>query len=407
MQGIVPTRIFLFISGLIIVPLATIAVILFARGYRPTDTGKLTPTGLLVAKSTPDSAQLIVNGDIKSATNTTLNLSPGSYTIEIKKDGFFPWKKQLAIQAEIVTRATAWLFPSVPSLKAITSSGAFKPSFSPDGTKVAYIVSDNTQSNIYTLDLNESPLGLLNRDPKLISNLNFQISNLLWSPDSREIVAVATAGSQLIDLASSQTRPVSDNLTSLQNTWKQRLKLLQDQQLDTLPDKIEALLATSSANLVLSPKEDKLIYTATASAILPNELIKALPGSSTQPQERSLVPGHVYLYDLEEDRNFRIDSISLPTPTLPQKPLRPTSLALSTDVNGGWRWFPTSNHIYRLEGNRIVIKEYDNQNQTIVYAGPLNDNFVAPYPSGKQILILTNLTPNVTTISNLYAISLK
>ena len=182
MRNPVTLRILLFLTGLILVPSLTYLVILFARGYRPSSFSQtFQPTGLLVATSVPDGAQIYVNGRLLSATNTTANLPPGDYTVEIKKASFSPWLKHLKVEAEIVTRASATLFPSIPSLKAITETGASSPTLSPDGSKIIF----TNQDKLYILDLNESPLGLISREPKLLSPLNHQPSTILWSPDSR------------------------------------------------------------------------------------------------------------------------------------------------------------------------------------------------------------------------------
>src|SRR3989338_5410669 len=124
-------RIILFLSGLIFGPVVTVLVIYFARGYRPDfTTGQIQPTGLPVAHPYPDGAQVYLNGSLKSATNSTLNLPPGTYQVQIKKDGYHSWQKKLLVEAEVVTRATAVLFPSTPTLKAITTTGATLPALS-------------------------------------------------------------------------------------------------------------------------------------------------------------------------------------------------------------------------------------------------------------------------------------
>ena len=134
------TRILLFLLSLILVPTVTVAVILFARGYRfSLKQQTFQATGLLSATSLPTGASIYVNGELKSATDTTLNLVPGTYQIKIKKEGFNVWEKQLNIEPEVVTRASPLVFPSVPSLKAVTFSGASLPSVSDDGSKVAYL----------------------------------------------------------------------------------------------------------------------------------------------------------------------------------------------------------------------------------------------------------------------------
>jgi hypothetical protein len=433
MQDIVKVRFLLFILGLIIVPIATVLVVLFAKGYRPDlKKGEITVTGLLVANSYPEGAQVFINDKLSSATNTTINLNPGDYTVEIKKEGYHLWVKQLKIQPEIVTRATAVLFPSVPTLKPITSAGAAHPVLSPDGTKAAFLSPDNMQ--LYTLDLTESPLGLLNREAKLLAdfkNLKFKIENLIWSPDSRQILAyspgpdlTASSAAYLVDTSNQQTTNTSANITPIIDNWNLTQHTQELQKLSTLPVILQNILATSAANLVWSPQENKLLYTATASAVIPDQLIKPLAGSDTQPQERLLTPGHVYVYDLEEDRNFKIDEISLnPAPTaLPKRNTKklpvsaPASPSLSLDFiishKSGWNWFPTSAHLYKIDTDKITLVEYDGTNKTVVYEGPLVDKSAIPYPSAKQMLILADLSttpaPGSTSAEpNLYALTLR
>lgn len=377
MQPPVRLRLILFITSLVLTPLATILVIFFARGWRAhPQTGQIFPTGLLLAQSLPDAAQIYINGQLKSATPATLNLPPGQYQVEIKKDGFIPWSKTLLLEAEIVTKAAPWLFPSVPSLKAVTTTGASLPTLSPDGSKVAFV----SQSKLYSLDLTESPLGLINREPKLISNLKFQISKLAWSPDSHQLLLSSSSSAYLVDLSPPQLPRQIDIIPLLAN-WKNQQLLLEKQQIASLPEQLRLLLATASARLSWSPDEKKLLYTATASASLPDHLKKPLPGSSTQPQSRLLQPGQTYVYDSVEDRNFRLGPAS-------------------------FIWHSSSSHLIQVV-SQITIIEYDGTNPALVYPGPLAAPFAAPYPSGKQLLILTNLNPATSPLPNLYALGLR
>jgi hypothetical protein len=420
MQDVVKTRLFLFLMGLVIVPVLTVLLILFAKGYRPDiEKREIRVTGILAIQSHPENSSISLNGKpLTTVTDTSLNLDPGQYEVEVSKEGYITWKKTLAVQPEIVTSITATLFPSVPTLKPITSLGATTPSLSPDGSKVAYVSLTNRRE-IYTLDLNESPLGLLNRESRLLTTLPGDTKNqswkLSWSPDSRQVLAITSANSAaspsayLIDSGNQQITNVSATLARTLDGWKQRQKIEYLQKFSTLPDKLKELLATCSADLSWSPKENRLMYTATASASLPDQVKPQLPGSSTQPQSRDLTPGSVYVYDFEEDRNFKIDQIP-PTPT-PKKGKSATVQCVMCDINANWRWFPTSAHLYRVEGNKIVIIEYDRQNPTTVYTGPLAETTVFPYPSGKQMLIITNLnttpTPELPSLPNLYALNLK
>lgn len=414
MQDVVKARIFFFLAGIIIVPIATIFLIMFARGFRPDfEKKEFLSTGLLVAHSYPESAQVYIDGQLKTATDATLNLPPGQYLVEIKKEGFQPWKKSLIVEPEVVTRATATLFPTVPSLKQITIDGASLPTLSPDGSKVAYTSPD--AKKLYILDLNESPLGLINRDPKLLTTTSASVTQLQWSPDSRQLLAQsksASGSSILVDISSQQTRNASANLSALLASWQTTIQARNLQKFSSLPLPLQAFLATASADLDWSPRENKLLYTATASAQLPDKIIKQLPGSSTQAQERLLVPGSVYVYDLEEDRNFKVGSVVKPTPT--PKNIKKASISYqltANSSNASLHWLPTSSHLIRIDTDKITIFEYDGQNPTIVYAGPMAEKIAIPYPSAKQMLLFTNLVttpiPGQLSIPNLYALTLR
>ncbi len=424
MPNIVRTRLLSFVAGLIVVPICTVLVVLFAKGYRPNlQNGQITVTGILSTHTYPENSQIWINGvQTSSITNSNLNLPPGDYLVEFKKEGYQSWKKDLKIEREIVTTATAVLFPSVPSLKPVSTQTATHVTLSPDGTKVAFISKNN---QIHTLDITESPLGTFTRESRLSGSLPLSLPAstlaLIWSPDSRHILVTdiqskpSSPSAYLIDPANQQVAPATNSLSYLLQDWQSREKAQDLQKFNTLPPILKNVLATSSADIVWAPRENKILYTATASATLPDQIKKPLPGSSTQNQTRSLVPGHTYVYDLEEDRNFFISLTPLPTPSpAAKKPVKTTKslpLSIPSGHPSGWAWFPTSSHLYRIENNRVIIIEYDSQNQTTIYSGPLFENTAIPYTSGKQMLLLTSFetTPAASTSAtpNLYALTLR
>src|SRR3989339_1043694 len=133
-------RVFLtFLSACIILG-GTYLVIQLAKGYRPSRQGVVKGTGLLAANSFPNGAQVFLNGKLTTATDNTLNMEPGEYEIEIKKDGYASWKKLMHIEKELVTQTNATLFPIAPSLTPLTLTGSMNISPSPDGQKIAFYV---------------------------------------------------------------------------------------------------------------------------------------------------------------------------------------------------------------------------------------------------------------------------
>jgi hypothetical protein len=413
-------RIVIFLSVFFGIAVVAFFLSKIASGYRLDLTNRsLRPTGLLVINSLPNQATIMLNGkQVKGKTNTTLSLTPNEYQLEIKKDGFTSWSKKLLIEKELMVKTDAYLFPTYPDLKALTFTGAANPVMSPDGKKVVFAVdSENENDGLWILDLGERPLGL-SRDPRQIiqsapRGRDFAKAESQWSPDSKQILitlvktpatakikaveenfllnaAVLNPNTQLID--------ITDQKESLLKEWQQEFEILQKDKLSQLPEELTSLLENAVSNITFSPDETKILYTATASASITKEIIPPLPGASTQPEQRDLEPGKIYIYDFKEDRNFALD--------LPEE----------TKIIGNWQikeknnnpkitWFPTSKHLFLIQKDKISIMEYDNTNHLDLYSGPFEDSFAFTFPSGNRLLILTSLSKDAPP--NLYSITLR
>lgn len=392
-------RSIVFSAVFLAVAVGAFLLIRLAQGYRPDiSTRTLLPSGLLVATSTPDGAQLYIDERLKSATNTTLNLSPGEYEVEIKKDGYTSWKKTLTIKKELVTKTDAYLFPTFPNFQSLTFTGAQDPVLSPDGQKVVFAVSESSvdKNGLWVLDLGDRPLGLP-RDPRKIvasapGGRDFSTAELEWSADSKQILATLTILDEKENflLEVNQLNPatrlidVTNQLDSIRADWQEEKELRFKAQSVKLPPTLLEILSDSAKNLEFSLDETKLLYTATASAQIPEELIPPLPAPNSQPENRNLEPGKIYVYDLKEDKNFYL---------------------MDENESKKLAWFPTSKHIFMVQEEKVTIVEYDGTNWVDVYTGPFENSFAFPFPAGNRILILTALGKD--TPPNLYAISLR
>src|SRR4030043_1252596 len=104
-------RVILFLITILTVGIAGFFISFYARGYKfNPKTLKFSPSGLLLIKSNPDGAQIFINGELKTITNVNLSLVPGTYDIDLKKDGYNSWTKRLTIEKEIVKEFEAHLF---------------------------------------------------------------------------------------------------------------------------------------------------------------------------------------------------------------------------------------------------------------------------------------------------------
>lgn len=391
----------------------------YAKGYRPSFSKKsLEGTGLLAANSYPRGATVFINDKLTTATDDTLNLPPGEYKVKIAKDGYIPWEKTLKLEPELVTQTNTRLFPSVPNLKPLTFTGVTNPVPSPDGEKIVFAVSDATadaKNGLYVLDLLDRPFSL-NSDPRQISRTSAKYdlvnAQLVWSPDSSQILTtlnqdqpneinILLSSASFNDLA--DFKDVTARLPVILKEWQDLQAKKVHEQLKTLPEPMQ-LIATASAKMVaFSPDEKKMLYVATASAQLADNLIPPLPAASTQTESRQIEPNNYYIYDLEEDKNFLI------APYIPDENTKP---GLKDVPKPGLNyspiiWYPDSNHVIMIASEKIIITEYDATNRQTVYAGPFAQNFIFPWPNGSRLIIMASLNGGSNLPPNLYSINLK
>lgn len=413
---------------LLFIILGTIAVILYGRGYRPDfRENKLKTTGLLSATSDPIGAQVFLDGKLKTATNNPLNIDPGWYTVTISKESYIPWQKRLRVQGEVVTRADAFLFPTNPSLSPITTVGIEKPSLSPDGTKIAYIIPlgqsgvSSQKAGLWVYDLVERTLGF-NRDPRQLGasspTFNFSNATLTWSPDSTQILADIGKTLRLYQTSrSGDFQDVSATYQIILRDWEEARLLKERQKLASFKQEIVDVATSSARIIAFSPDETKILYEATASATLPLAINPPLIGTNSTEEERTILPRKLYVYDSREDKNFFLmEKNELPQPAEPspspspqgkrQLQASPTSFAYN-HKNQSIYWFPTNRHLVLTLPGKIDIMEYDRTNWVTIYSGPFIDGFMAPWPNGSRIIILTTLNPGVASLPNLYTVNLR
>src|SRR3989338_6047718 len=396
-------RIFVFLITLAVVLSAGYLFSLIARGYRfDSKTFSLKPRGLFVITSSPNGAQVLINGKLESATNATISLPPDNYNIELKKEGFLTWKKSITIKKEEVTKIEVQLFPGAPSLSALTFTGAINPILASDKTKVAYGIptsekADTEKVGIWIMDLADLPIGF-SRDPRQITDRDQTNLSWTWSPDSREILVVTPektyyrleTGSKNLK---SQLLPLTEaKLAQTIEEWREEAGQEYTNSLKDLPDKLKEAL--KETKITLSPDKNKILYTAEFDLTLPDNIVSPLPGSSTQKE--------------------LMEKASSSTKTTPKSktqtknpPPAPREAASDVGQPTSISWFPTSTNIVIAEENKITIKEYDGTNSQTVYAGPYIAPHAIPFPNSSRLLILTNLGGGEKVVGNLYGVSLR
>lgn len=391
-------KIAFYVATAIFLITATTAVVLYGRGYNFNfGDGKIgiSRTGLLAVTSQPDGAGIYINGHLTSATNNAISLPPGEYEVKISKSGYSSWQKKIKIEKEVVSNAYALLIPTAPKLDNITQAGVNNPVLDPTRTKIAYTVSslDPRKNGIYILDMGLRPILTLQNSSMQIADDtidNFSRSLLSWSPDAKELVATISAGANaettylLKTTFNENPQDVTATLVSVGLVWNEQKANQDKSQLLGFKTKLQNLIKENFTILSWSEDETKILYTASQSANLPLMINPPLIGTNSTPQAREINKGAIYVYDLREDKNFKIlDSYVFPL-----------------------SWFTDSKHLVYIADKKIQIMDYDGQNKTTIYAGPFMDGYAFSWPDGSKILMLTNLG-NPAISPNLYTIGLK
>jgi hypothetical protein len=444
--------------------LGTFLAIQYAKGYRPSLTEKgLNGLGLLSATSYPKSAQVFIDDRLTTATDDTLYLNPGNYTVIITKDGFSPWTKKFPISTELVSATDARLFPSLPSISPLTYNGAENISISPDNTKIIFVSKNapiNTDNGVFILSLNSLTNNFLgNSQITQIADLatyDYTKSRFFWSPDSSQVLAVFTdsknqiSASHLLSTKSmNKSKDLNDTTTKLSQIttdWQQQIERNNANLLTLLPDYLIETIKGAS-NVFFSPDQEKILFTATKDSTLPeNPLRKSLPSLNPTPENRDLKQNSTYVFDLKEGTNYQIKAANpllqsstplllaqeiSPTPTAttsakltttPTKKPTPTptpnpkestlsileKLAIQSNplLTNNLVWYSTSRHLVIVSKEEVAIIEYDGNNQTTLFQTNIENSIALPSPDGQRLIILTNLNQKNTS-PNLFSLDLK
>jgi len=439
--------IYTLLSALVILIGSAIAIQYAKGNFRLTEKGFVQGTGLLSANSFPTAAEVIIDGKLITATDDTVYLEPGEYEVEIVKNGYNAWKKRIKIEKELVVQTNATLFPKAPSLTTLTFNGALNLSPSPDGQKIVFYSHSNTserKNGLYLLELSNNAFTF-QKEPRQISDESFYFdlenAKFIWAPDSSEVILVSEGREVLLDInrlnSLDSLTDISFRKKQILSEWEQEMYLRERENYSKFPPEVIEVATQSAKNVYISPDKKRILFTATKEVTIPDQLVPPIPASSTQEEERSLSIGGIYVYDREEDRNFRVgteasqsaqvaeklllaqDILDTNSPLIDASPssfqkLQATQSAQTANNFNVYhssvfadtlQWFPDSKHLIFVENGSVNIMEYDTTNLTTLYSGPFANNFVYPWPNGDRLVILTSFSPDAPL--NFYALELQ
>lgn len=385
-----------------------LVIIAYARGYRvDVQKGTVTSTGIIAVSSTPQTAQVYVNGELKGVTDLHLTLPHGRYIVEVKKEGYTSWKREVILKGELVVTADATLFPLNASLTPLTTIGISKV-ISIDKTDKALLFVENgdlEKDGIYVFDQTKRtfslfpPLKLLASKKLFPEDLSIKEVTVLFSPDYKQSIAIFKRGedsiSYLLSLEEENTQlfEVTSSQASLEKVWESERSLETERLLEIFPKAFQKIASDSFHILSLAPDKSKILYQAKQQITLTYVITPRLVAANQTPEERSIKLDNLYVYDRKEDRNYLIS-------------LSETSVKMRMEGSPVLIWYPDSRHLVEHEGNKISIVEFDDTSRQIIYSGPHEGPFYDITTDGK-LLILANLNPQFNKTPDIYAVGIK
>ena len=386
-------------------------IIAYSRGYRLDIKEKsFTPTGILAITSSPKAAKIYINNEFKGATDSNINLPPGEYTVEVKKEGYTSWKKTVNLKGEWVLSLNAVLFPLNPSLSPLTNLGIVKAIAIDDTDKILIFSENNNleKDGIYLFEGNQTPLPILPplklilAKKNLPENIDLKTASTVFSPDYKEVIIdlktiegiyPSANFSYLLSLDEENKNPldITTSKQALIDAWEKEKLAINLKLLNTYPKDLAKIASDSFHIISFSPDETKILYQAKKTINLPPIITPPLIAVNQTEESRQLKKDHIYVYDKKEDKNYLID-------ILPQN----INLLNENLV----QWFPDSKHLIFLEAKKIAVVDYDGTNKQTVYSGPFENSFFK-VNSDSRLIVLTNLNPETNPLPDLYAVGIR
>lgn len=144
---------------------------------------KIYKTGIISLTSNPSGASIYINGklypDITPA--RVEELKPGSYSVEVKRDGFYPWQKDLSVVPNMVTRAdNIILFPALRDMAKISPVNTVDFAIPESRSQIYHM----TKTGLYRSNIDGT--GLKKLSP--YSSWPDRITDKKFSPDGKRIL---------------------------------------------------------------------------------------------------------------------------------------------------------------------------------------------------------------------------
>jgi hypothetical protein len=186
------------------VGLGTVVLVALGRGYSYDFTNhRLTLNGLLVLNSMPSGANVSrQDKPLKRKTPYRVTLEPGSYKLDVTKDGFMPWSKTVEVRASEVTWVQyVWMLSSVPKIDMYGSASVItKLVASRDHRHFAYLTSGD-EPGLWVMDAANkqvrrvyTPKAAIAEVPGVAAMPAEVLSSVTWCDDNTHMLLQSLIG---------------------------------------------------------------------------------------------------------------------------------------------------------------------------------------------------------------------
>ncbi|MFY9457313.1 MAG: hypothetical protein WAP23_00040 [Candidatus Spechtbacterales bacterium] len=349
------TRTFLFFLFAILFLAITPAVVGYSQGYRVDwQNIAIVQTGALFLEPRPAPVEVYLNSEFIKRSSFVFqniflgNLLPKNYRVEIKKEGYSPWQKNLAVSPKLVSEAkNITLFP-LPDTNKINKISSNLKNFFPSPSGKDFIFLKNTpvpEMSLYSLNDQREILAL--NAPSDFAG--YTIGDIQWNRDSSNIIFPLEMGSRkkwiFADPASATLKSVdlSQGIMASEN-FKKLTKKLYRPTIDDLrwnPNNPREIFFIASDN-----STERLLFSYNiGNAALSKPLAYDVLGYSPEKDKILYVSSTLY----------GINSLDLNTGQINQVSLEPVSQsAMSADIT-----FITTQKdiysIYRLDKDLYIL----------------------------------------------------
>lgn len=351
-------------------------LLVYAAGKRINQDGKLVGTGIIQIGTTPNQASIFLDNNLRGKSDTNLeNIKPGKYTLRLEKDHYHTWEKQIEVKEGLVTPLKITLFPTNPSLTAITFEGVSAPQLSLDKKKVVFGIVSAEKAGLWVIDLTDRQLFFDSSHLRQIAadtkEIPFSKATLQWSADSSSVLAqvLTTSGqnqSFLLkqDQLNNSLTDISSSVDNLKSSWQKSISGQNNNLLKNL-GVTAVTLAKDAAALSFSKDNSGVI------------IINQDKSATVYDSKPSLLPSAKPL-----------------TYTLP--------------VADNYFWFnDDTKHIVAVEKNTISLMDNDGGNKISIFTGDFDASSVYSWPDGSRMVISINLNSKANPLPNLYTIDLR